>query len=140
MGIDAQLFVRAGRMVEQAEVESMDRDLTGVLGPNPFYSPSSHLWACQLKDETILEVHVDRYYSEGYPRGYLPYYLAVASWLRDRLPGARVYYDDSDEEEAEELTDARAESLWAHWVSGGWEAHKFHHPSPPGESPWKATP
>lgn len=75
--------------------------------------------------ETLIRCHLStRYYAEHYPRGDLPLILAVARWLRDRIPGAEVWYGgDSSSVLAEPLTDERSAELWAHFVRDGWRAY-----------------
>lgn len=70
--------------------------------------------------ELLLEVMTQgRYYAPFYERGVLHDYLAIADWLGRRVPGCTVYYGSHDHGDVEELTAARREELWAHFVRVG---------------------
>lgn len=68
------------------------------------------------------EVHIaTRFYGPGYERGDLPLILAVARWLKSRVPTAVVMYsgDSGPESAFNEMTPEYESELWGHFSSVG---------------------
>lgn len=76
---------------------AIDRTMTryredGDPDPGAAYDPDGdRIFA--VGDECLLEVSLGgRYYGEGYERGDILTYCAVAEWIEDNIEGAEVYY------------------------------------------------
>lgn len=142
MGVDAQMLLRSKKIRTEREVREHSVALVDAFfGAFIVSRPGQWSWhpnGCHALEivteyqqdgdtitpadgEQLIEAHLSgRYYGVGYERGNLPQTLAIASWLKVRMPECEVWYGgDSSGFCAEPLTDARISALWAHFVSHG---------------------
>lgn len=76
--------------------------------------------------ESFIELSLmGRYYGEGYERGSITDYLAMAEWLERRIPDARVFYGgDSSGVLAEPFDRAARERIFAHFCRVGHKPYR----------------
>ncbi len=76
--------------------------------------------------ESFIELSLmGRYYGEGYERGSITTYLAIAEWLEQRIPDARVFYGgDSSGVLAEQFDRAARERIFAHFCRVGHKPYR----------------
>lgn len=60
-----------------------------------------------------------RYYGEGYERGDLWSYIAIAEWLERNFPNCTVYYGGDSSDRIELFGKSAREELISHWASEG---------------------
>lgn len=138
MGIDAEMFVRTKEPITKETV----LDLAWQLGSS-FYcynfwieKDGDHIHhILEIVDfydqdgpdihpepgETFIKVYLTgRYYGEGYERGNLPLYIAIAEWLEHKIPGGEVWYGgDSSGVIARPFDKKYRESLFRHFIENG---------------------
>lgn len=133
MGVDAIMLAKVPRVLDKEFVLSLAVDCHEAFGSAVWvYRPDRHCieidnescWSEPAKSgETILRIHMGgsgRYYGEGYERGPLFYYIAIAQWLEIRLPDAAIYYGGDSSDYVDEVFDKkRRESLWRHFCEVG---------------------
>ena len=138
MGVDAIVFAKLPRRVEDVEIVRLRRALCGAFGASKFSidrsdgietpppigrldygKPASNQHICNRgDDETVVEVNIwMRYYGIGYERGDLPFLLTLCKFLLDWFDGeAVVHYGADCNDEQPPMTEERANELWAHFV------------------------
>lgn len=133
MGIDAIMLARIPEVLSKEDVLSLAVDCHEAFGSNVWVNrPRNHcieidnenVWHEPTKEgETWLRVHLGgsgRYYGEGYERGYLANYIAIAKWIEERLPTAQIYYGGDSGDYIEDLFDEkRRNELWKHYCKVG---------------------
>jgi hypothetical protein len=82
-----------------------------------------------VNGQCFYEVHLFvRYYGIGYERGPLPKILAVARWIRHRVPDSTILYGgDSSGINAEILTPEFEQELWGHFCEHGHKPYADRH-------------
>lgn len=138
MGVDARMYV-TGVVPTQKQADDLAYDLGEAFGSSRFwiwdaddFSKTSRAVVLHVPDdadewepvrERGYEVRIaTRYYGEGYERGDLPFVLAVARWMRDRLPGCVVWYGGDDQ--VYPLDAEREQALWNHFVVVGGKPYR----------------
>ena len=145
MGIDAEMFVRTREPITDEQVCQWSWELASAFGERKFwiwgrdktagFSSVRHaLHRVESVDEDsqvgelypspgemFLRTHpATRFYGKGYERGDLPFLLALADWLRMKVPGGEVWYGgDSSGVRFRSLDTAYRDELWSHFVAVG---------------------
>jgi hypothetical protein len=149
MGIDAQMFARTRANLSPEDVRRLAVELCEAFGAGEFWIGEDwpvyddDYEKVVRKGRHALEIigvyHQDgddivpddgemfieaypatRFYGEGYERGDIVFLLALARWLRSRIPNAEVWYGgDSSGVCAEPLTPEYEEQLWRRFTETG---------------------
>lgn len=131
MGVDAQMVVASPQALTEAELRRLAYETVSAFGTNRLwvqrddkYGGPRHALTFgteyvidPVPAQSVFTVHLwTCYYGEGYERGDLPLILNLARWFRSKLPGCWVFYGGDSGEGLSELTLAREDQLWAHFV------------------------
>jgi len=73
------------------------------------------------ENETFIKVDLwQRYYTKGYERGPLPFFIMVAEWLEQKIPDSQVWYGgDSSGKTAKLFNKKKRDKLFKHFVEVG---------------------
>lgn len=85
--------------------------------------------ACGIADFSGLWLWVSlwgSFYGEGYERGDLWAYVAIAEWLEQNLPSATVYYGGDSSDRLELFGKSARSELIAHWALAGGRPYFAH--------------
>jgi len=146
MGVDARMVVRLASPLTDAEIVDASYRLSEACGHHEVFWQSndesmargemrralnrvppagdeeSEYRACGIEAGDGMLVWVSlwgRYYGEGYERGNLWTFIAVAEWMERNFHGCRVFYGGDTGESLEPFSAREREELIAHWAANG---------------------
>lgn len=131
MGLDAVMYLVVPESLSDLELLRAGKDIKEFFFSDYEYVKDQCLHAEEdpLFDETgiivlskgerAFRVDVfDRYYGDGYERGYYPNIKLVSEFLERRFPGSRQFYG-SDCSGVSAFSANDREDLWTHWCQVG---------------------
>ena len=128
MGIDARMAVVLPNAPTNAEVLEMGWRLGASFGEilfhhkdEPCLSTYIHSWVSGLPTDgtaVILNLY-GRYYGEGYERGQIHDYIAIAEWLETVYPGCQVFYGADYDDAYKPFGKEERTTLWKHFCKVG---------------------
>lgn len=135
MGVDAIMYVKTLRDVDDDVIRSLSRQICGAVGHSAFNIDRPNEWlsssgthALSMSDGshwmpddgipgTIVCVNLAlRYYGRGYERGHLPTLLAIVEWLQINMEPCTVYYGGDNVETIRPFTIGDRLELVQHWA------------------------
>jgi hypothetical protein len=133
MPINPEVFASLDQTLSGEDVKQLARDLSDALGHHQVLDYDGRgcviLESCRdyhlLPDPlprvtSILSVRLcTPYYAPGYERGYWPEIAAALEFLRNRLPGAKVWYGPDGTEQLDEATGEFMRCMWSYWAQHG---------------------
>lgn len=124
MGLNAQIYVKGNITDEHAKHVSalLLNRVPGLV--DDWDNNGQVLSRAQYSGDGRYEVQtLERYYGEGYERGYWPHIYATITLLRHQFPWATVHYGSDSTEDCPEVTDEDLAALWGHWASDNGDAY-----------------
>lgn len=129
MGVDAKMFIASDKIYTGDELIYLSYRLGDAVGSNIFMlfddeykilnSNIEYLPDSLPKAKQVIEVNLSgRYYGEGYERGNLWDYIAVAIWIEENF-AIPPYYGGDSSDYLELFDDAARKKLIKYWAKAG---------------------
>ena len=125
MGIDAVMMFRVPGGISDEDLRKADWDLPATIGSENFWTSSKDNICLSTADDGWIDISLSgRLYAEGYERGQLLEYLAIADWLERRFPGVEIRYGGDTGAELVNFNKEYRDKLYNYWLDNGCQPYE----------------
>lgn len=120
MGVDVVMKFRVPGGISDEELRNADWELPATVGHSYFWTIGEENICLSEDDEGWIDIALyGRLYTEGYERGPLLVYLAVADWIEKRFPGVEILYGGDSGDNLVSFDKEYRSKLYDYWLENG---------------------